>query len=172
MPWLLLALRAKDPTKRVLREMIQMKAVMMRTVTLPRRSQAAAARSSLLLLMPRSQAAVAKAKASLLLLMPRRTITREAVLCQLPLKSHLLKAQPKILMVRYQSRWAPLRATAGMKTLIRTSTSLLSKTTRTLPSVVATDASIRGSAASTATHTPLIQIEASVLPPTTVPVAP
>ena len=73
MPWLLLALRAEDPTERVSREMmIHVKAVMMRTeVALPRRSQAVAARSSLLLMIS------------------RMTIKMKAVLCQLPLQSHL-----------------------------------------------------------------------------------
>jgi hypothetical protein len=71
--WLLLALRAEDPTERVSREMmIQMTAVMMRTeAALQRGSQAAAARSSLLLMIS------------------RMTINMKVALCQLLLQTHL-----------------------------------------------------------------------------------
>jgi hypothetical protein len=66
--WLLLALRAEEPTRRVSREMIHVTAVMMRTeVASQRGSQAAAARSSLLLMISRMK----------------------AVMSQLPLQSHL-----------------------------------------------------------------------------------
>jgi hypothetical protein len=67
--WLLLALREEDPTERVSREMmIHVTAVMMRTeVASQRGSQAAAARSSLLLMISRMK----------------------AVMSQLPLQSHL-----------------------------------------------------------------------------------